>query len=577
MTNSFPLLPQKDPDLAARTQAIAEVRGRWRWDGTYFPPLVLLAEPRTDEPNIVQAALGPFTQLVPKEADPGAGYLLKRVESLKKLLENDVATYFLTRRSTFDDIHQYENMFVKVPAPRVIQRWREDEVFAFQRLAGGNPLALRRLDEMPSEMAIDEDRISHYLPPGKKLIDEIKAGNIYIADYSILDGIPPASDENGPRYTMPVIGLFRGGADLDAGVGLAPIAIQLGIHRDPQSVLTPADGKAWLIAKMALQCADVNFHETGPHLLWAHFMLEPFATAVERQLSPRHPVAQLFAPMFRILVWNNFEGRELLISPGGLVSQLLGGTLDGSNELIRRAFTGRGRQNGFTTEVWDLPLDVQKRGLDKLPNYPYRDDGMLLWNAISTFVGKYLRLYYGSDADVLADREIQGFAEDLASPDGARIPQLASSFKTIDELAQLVTRVMFASGPFHSALNFTQYEFFAYCPNAPASLYADIPSNLRSLSQDDLDALTMAILPPPAKAKVQLQTVVELTSYRYDEFGRYQAGDFVDPAAQQLVTELDAALDAAEATIAQRNQDTARRPVVYDFLSPQNVLNSASI
>jgi len=26
--------------------------------------------------------------------------------------------------------------------------------------------------------------------------------------------------------------------------------------------------------------------------------------------------------------------------------------------------------------------------LDRLPNFPYRDDGMLLWSAISNFVGK---------------------------------------------------------------------------------------------------------------------------------------------------------------------------------------------
>lgn len=576
MTQS-PLLPQRDPDLAARTAAIDEARGRWRWDADYFPPLILVNEPGTNDPNVVQAALGPFAQIVPKEADPGDEYLLKRVGSLKPLLENELATYLLMRRSAFTDIHQYQEMFVKLPPPRAITRWREDAVFAYQRLAGANPLALRRLDEMPPEMAIDDARLVGVLPPGARLADEIAQGHIFIADYSILDGIAPTTDEDGPRYTMPVIGLFRTGSDLANGVGLAPVCIQLGIHRDPQAVITPNDGKAWLIAKMALQSADVNLHEMGPHLLWAHFMLEPFAAATARQLSARHPIAALLAPHLRILIWNNFEGRELLVSPGGLVSQLLGGGIDGSLEIVRRAFTGRGRQNGFTTDVWDLPTDVAARGVDKLPNYPYRDDGMLLWNAISGFVGKYLHLYYGSDSDVVQDREIQNWAADLASPDGANIPKMASSFSGIDPLARMLTRVIFASGPFHSALNFTQYEFFAYAPNAPAALYEPLPRNLRALSDSELDKLTMKILPPPLKAKVQVQTVVELTSYRYDVFGRYQTTDFVDPAAQQLVQEFDNALMDAESTISRRNQDTARRPLIYDFLMPANVLNSASI
>jgi arachidonate 15-lipoxygenase len=576
-TPALPSLPQNDPDLSARTQAIDETRGRWRWDAEFMKPLVLMNEPGTNDPSLVQAALGPFEQVVPKEADPGAPYVAKRVASLTSLLENDVLTYFLVRRSKFDDLTQYQQLFVKLPPPRIIPYWREDAVFAYQRIGGANPLSLRRLDDVPPEMAIDDKRFAAVLPAGRTLRDEIKAGNIFIADYSILDGIPATQDDSGPRYTMPVLGLFRTGPDLANGTGLAPVAIQLGIHRDLNKVIFPTDGKAWMIAKMALQSADVNFHEMGPHLLWAHFMLEPFACAVERQLSPKHPVAVLLKPHFRILIWNNFEGRELLVSPGGLVSQLLGGGLEGSMEIIRRSFTGRGRQTGFTPEVWDLPMDIAARGLDKLPSHPYRDDGMLLWNAIHTFVTKYLALYYRTGSDLANDREIQAWAADLASIDGAHVPKMPSSFATVEDLARMLTRVIFASGPFHSALNFTQYEFMAYAPNMPASLFAPMPEDLRAMSDADLDTLMMKLLPPPAKAKVQVQTVVELTSYRYDQFGRYQPGDFIDPAVQQLVGELDAALETASATIQKRNLDLAKRPVVYDFLVPANILNSASI
>ena len=41
------------------------------------------------------------------------------------------------------------------------------------------------------------------------------------------------------------------------------------------------------------------------------------------------------------------------------------------------------------------------RGLDasRLPEFPFRDDTLLLWDAIRDFVGAYLARYYASDED----------------------------------------------------------------------------------------------------------------------------------------------------------------------------------
>ena len=45
-----------------------------------------------------------------------------------------------------------------------------------------------------------------------------------------------------------------------------------------------------------------------------------------------------------------------------------------------------------------LPKDLESRGvLDEsvLPNYPYRDDGILLYNALKEYVTNVLKIYYG--------------------------------------------------------------------------------------------------------------------------------------------------------------------------------------
>ena len=45
-----------------------------------------------------------------------------------------------------------------------------------------------------------------------------------------------------------------------------------------------------------------------------------------------------------------------------------------------------------------FPRDLESRGvMDEriLPNYPYRDDGMLSYNAVKEYVTDVLKIYYG--------------------------------------------------------------------------------------------------------------------------------------------------------------------------------------
>jgi lipoxygenase len=77
----------------------------------------------------------------------------------------------------------------------------------------------------------------------------------------------------------------------------------------------------------------------------------------------------------------------------------------------------------FETE--GLPQDLIARGLAKeeggavkllLKDYPYADDGMLLWNAVEKWVGNYLGLYYddGVDSKKLAnDNELQAWWKEI--------------------------------------------------------------------------------------------------------------------------------------------------------------------
>ncbi|NJR41781.1 MAG: hypothetical protein HC767_03085 [Akkermansiaceae bacterium] len=66
-------------------------------------------------------------------------------------------------------------------------------------------------------------------------------------------------------------------------------------------------------------------------------------------------------------------------------------------------------------DKWDLigsnfTNDLVNRGLadnDRLPHYPFRDDGRLIWDIIEEWVVTYVKAFYNSDAEVAGDAELQ--------------------------------------------------------------------------------------------------------------------------------------------------------------------------
>lgn len=57
----------------------------------------------------------------------------------------------------------------------------------------------------------------------------------------------------------------------------------------------------------------------------------------------------------------------------------------------------------FTNDLYNRMLHDD----DRLPHFPYRDDGKLIWGIIEEWVDSYVKAFYKSDADVLNDLELQ--------------------------------------------------------------------------------------------------------------------------------------------------------------------------
>jgi arachidonate 15-lipoxygenase len=110
-----------------------------------------------------------------------------------------------------------------------------------------------------------------------------------------------------------------------------------------------------------------------------------------------------------------------------------------------------------------LPSDVQERGMEAIPHYPYRDDGQLIWNATQNFAKKLVDAIYDcKDGSVAHDKHLQRWAASLASPEGGNIWSMPDKIETRSELAKVLTSVIFTCGPQHSAINFTQHDYGSF-------------------------------------------------------------------------------------------------------------------
>ena len=202
--------------------------------------------------------------------------------------------------------------------------------------------------------------------------------------------------------------------------------------------------------------ADAIHHELISHLGRTHLLVEPFCVATKRVLSSTHPISVFLWPHLEDTILINFGAVNKLVMPGGKVDLLLGGTIE--SELGVAAGVARKK---FTERF--LPTEISRRGVgSKAMLYPYRDDGIRVWNAIHAYTTEYIALYYKTDADVTGDDALQAWARELADPDAGQLEDFGEeshgSIKTVDYLVNVLTMVVFTASAQHAAVNFGQRE-----------------------------------------------------------------------------------------------------------------------
>ncbi|ESP02739.1 hypothetical protein LOTGIDRAFT_171808 [Lottia gigantea] len=482
----------------------------------------------------------------------------------------------------WDQVEDVKNLYSDCVfhLPRGADGWKDDLYFANQRIASVNSGVIELCTAIPEKLAVTEEMLKPILE-GNSLQYLLDNKRLFIIDFEILEGIHTKPDQfvrkekNQNVYdhfnVCAPIALFM----VDNNQQLRPIAIQL--YQQPSSknpVFLPSDHpNTWLLAKMWFNNADSTYHQALAHLGYTHLLMEGVTVATHRNLSGSHPLFKLLAPHFLYIIAINARGIVKLLAPGGWVDAVMNCGSRGVFDLIKK-----GIDKWRLDKEGCLPDDLKSRGLDDpnvLPGYHFRDDALLLYNAIQKYASEYVNLYYDGGDKIADDWELQGWGRELVmerESGGVGLKGLPhnGTFRTQDDIVKVVTCVIYTCSVVHAATNFPQYEEYGFPPNYPATFKGTPPT-----TKDHVDEKQILSCLPSKENSLDVMVVTKVLSAK----GTNSLGDFelmyiADPNAKRVVEAFRADLKKISGIIKERN---ITRRIPYIYLDPEIIPNSISI
>lgn len=552
------ILPQLDPHRQQRDNELKEKKQVYIYD-----------EKKEGAPVQVKQ--------LPQDEEFGKAYQVNvALDALRYSIDADLGG--LGSGTHFRSIEELENLYKRsLPLPDSQPLWRDDRWFGQQRLQGCNPVQIRLLTTPHANLPIDEKVTLPII--GSSLAIAIAHKRIFYIDYKVLDKLTnvPKSTPEIPREICAPIALFY--LDHERKY-LLPLAIQL--HQIPgqsNPIFYPTDEPSvWVIAKMWFNNADANYHQACTHLGFTHLIMESAAVCANRNLSRSHPLFKLLAPHFLYLQAINAAALEKLVQPGGWVDKTLVIGAGGLFELV-----GRASQNWRLDVEATVPNDCVARGVsDKnvLPNYPYRDDAIRIYEAIREYVDTIVHKVYDTPEKIQDDVELQNFGRELVLPkkEGGigylGVPISDGKFRTVKEIVTTVAAIISTCSMTHAAVNFNQYDEYGFPPNYPTRMSASPPNKKTGYTEADI-----AKHIPNKDVTKDIMAITKLLSSK----GTKSLGDFevqfaYDPVSLVALRRLKHDLEAISIEIAERNANPPAGTLLnYPWLDPEIIPNAISI
>ncbi|KAF8087776.1 hypothetical protein N665_0567s0001 [Sinapis alba] len=380
---------------------------------------------------------------------------------------------------------------------------------------------------------------------------------------------------------------------------LRPVAIELTRPQDvnrPQwsQVFTPGyDATScwlWNLAKTHAISHDAGYHQLISHWLRTHCCMEPYIIAANRQLSAMHPIYRLLHPHFRYTMEINARARQSLVNAGGI---------------IESSFWPGKYSLQLSSDVYDklwrfdregLPADLISRGLAvederaehgvrlTIPDYPFANDGLMLWDALKEWITDYVKHYYPDAEHVMLDEELQGWwseVRNIGHGDKKNEPWWPV-LRTQDDLIGVVTTIAWVASGHHAAVNFGQYGYGGYFPNRPTTARIKMPveePTEEELTQfyEEPEKIMLKTFPSKKQATTVMVTLDLLSTHSPDEeyLGENPEASWAhDPVIYAAYERFKGKLQYLERVIDERNVNVSLKNragagvVKYELLKP---------
>jgi arachidonate 15-lipoxygenase (second type) / 8-lipoxygenase (S-type) len=328
----------------------------------------------------------------------------------------------------------WKTLLPEGPVPGMLTNYTQDLLFSMERLSL-SPYQIRRLNPSSDILQfVIPDSVSKSIT-GMTLRQLLQTGRLFYADYRDQAKLTP----NPGRYSANVDAYFY----IDPASGdFLPLAIRSNVGAG--LIYTPKDSpNDWLLAKMMFNVNDFWFAQWN-HLAATHEVVQITYLAAIRALSDSHPVmAMLNRIMYEVYAIQPLA-ETLLFLPGAAVDQVFAFSGSSAQSYTTNRYqnggAGRFKSNYFYT-------DLQSRGLinanfgPPLKDFPFFEDGSIIYNAIRAFMTSFVNSYYFRDSDVTNDKEMQAWVKEAQGPAKAiDFPSITTKSGLIDALSHMVRR-----------------------------------------------------------------------------------------------------------------------------------------
>ncbi|KAF8117909.1 hypothetical protein N665_0008s0247 [Sinapis alba] len=486
--------------------------------------------------------------------------------------------------------------------------WIRDDEFARQTLAGLNPYCIQLVTEWPLTSKLDPavygdptslitwDIVEKEIRGMMSVDEALKNKRLFMLDYHdlLLPYVNKVRElDDTTLYASRTIFFLSDDSTL------RPVAIELTRPPDvnrPQwkQVFTPGyDATScwlWKLAKTHVVAHDAGYHQLISHWLRTHCCMEPYIIAANRQLSAVHPIYRLLHPHFRYTMEINARARQSLVNAGGIIETSFWPgkySLELSSDVYGKLW--RFDKEGLPADLINRGLAVEDENAEHgvrltIPDYPFANDGLVLWDALKEWITDYVNHYYPDAGLIVSDEELQGWWSEVKNighgdkKDEPWWPVL----KTQDDLIGVVTTIAWVASGHHAAVNFGQYGYGGYFPNRPTTTRIRMPveepteEELKEFYEEP-EKVLLKTFPSQKQATQVMVTLDLLSTHSPDEeyLGEEPEASWIDdPVIFAAYERFKGRLQYLEGVIDERNVNVSLKNragagvVKYELLKP---------